>query len=141
MKSSASKVAAASLMSLRCAHIAAAASPQVTAPRAIIVSSSGEGAAEEGLTLLRRGGTAMDAAMAVAMIQPCFALGSFVSYGGIITVVYFDAKTHRVYTLDGGYNSVLGEVDAHTIPGPVGAARKATPDRSVTTVPTPGEEC
>jgi gamma-glutamyltranspeptidase/glutathione hydrolase len=120
VKSVASRIAAASLISMFCASVAAAASTEVTAPTAIVVSSSGPGAAEEGLNLLRRGGTAMDAAMAVAMIQPCYALGSFVSYGGVITIVYFDAKTHEIYTLDGGYNSVRGEKDPRTIPGPVG---------------------
>jgi gamma-glutamyltranspeptidase/glutathione hydrolase len=111
------KWAAAALLSQLGAHIAAVAGAEVTAPRAMVVTSSGAGAAQVGLTLLSRGGAAMDAAMAIAMIQPCLALGSFVSYGGIITVVYFDAGTHRVYTLDGGYNSVLEEKDAHTIPG------------------------
>ena len=60
--------------------------------------------------------------MAVAMIQPCYALGSFVSYGGLITVVYFDAKTREIYALDGGYNSVRGEKDPRTIPGAVSGA-------------------
>ena len=120
MKSVASKIAAAALILMAYASIAAAASLEVTAPTAIVVSSSGPGAAQEALDLMRRGGTAMDAAMAVAMIQPCYALGSFVSYGGIITIVYFDAKTHEIYTLDGGYNSVRGEKDPQSIPGPVG---------------------
>jgi gamma-glutamyltranspeptidase/glutathione hydrolase len=120
VKSVVSKIAAASLITMIYAPLATAATPEVTAPTAIIVSSSGPGATEEGLDLMRRGGTAMDAAMAIAMIQPCYALGSFVSYGGVITIVYFDARTHEIYTLDGGYNSVRGEKDPLTIPGPVG---------------------
>ena len=85
--------------------------------KGMVVASSGAGAAEAGLALLKRGGTAMDAAMAVAMMQPCRALGSFVSYGGIITLLYFDAATRKVYSLDAGFNTVRGEKNPLTIPG------------------------
>ena len=94
-----------------------AATPEVTAMKGMVVASTGVGAAEAGLDLLKRGGTAMDAAMAVAMLQPCRALGSYVSYGGIITLVYFDAATRRVYSLDAGFNTVRGEKNPLTIPG------------------------
>jgi gamma-glutamyltranspeptidase/glutathione hydrolase len=97
-----------------------AATPEVTAPHAMVVASSGAGAAEAGLELLKRGGTAMDAAMAVAMAQPCHALGSCVSYAGILTVVYFDASSGNVYSLDAGFNTVRGEKDPLTIPAPAG---------------------
>lgn len=86
----------------------------------MVVASSGAGAAEAGLELLKRGGTAMDAAMAVAMAQPCHAMGSFVSYAGILTLVYFDASSGNVYSLDAGFNTVRGEKDPLTIPAPAG---------------------
>ena len=97
-----------------------AATPEVTAPHAMVVASSGDGAADAGLELLKRGGTAMDAAMAVAMAQPCHAMGSFVSYAGIITLVYFEASSGKVYSLDGGFNTVREEKDPLTIPAPAG---------------------
>jgi len=97
-----------------------AATPEVTAAHAMVVASSGDGAADAGLELLKRGGTAMDAAMAVAMAQPCHAMGSFVSYAGIITLVYFEASSGKVYSLDGGFNTVRGEKDPLTIPAPAG---------------------
>jgi gamma-glutamyltranspeptidase / glutathione hydrolase len=97
-----------------------AATPEVTAPHAMVVASSGAGAADAGLELLKRGGTAMDAAMAVAVAQPCHAMGSFVSYAGILTLVYFDAASGKVYSLDGGFNTVRGEKNPLTIPGPAG---------------------
>lgn len=97
-----------------------AATPEVTAPHAMVVASSGDGAAQAGLELLKRGGTAMDAAMAVAMAQPCHAMGSFVSYAGIITLVYFEASTGKVYSLDAGFDTVRGEKDPLTIPAPAG---------------------
>jgi gamma-glutamyltranspeptidase/glutathione hydrolase len=105
------------LGSCLCAQPALAATPEVTAMKGMVVASSGTGAAEAGLALLRRGGTAMDAAMAVAMMQPCRALGSFVSYGGILTLLYFDAAARKVYSLDAGFNTVRGEKNPLTIPG------------------------
>lgn len=105
------------LAAMLCTWRALAATPEVTAKKAMVVASSGAGAAEAGLDVLKRGGTAMDAAMTVAMLQPCRALGSFVSYGGILTLVYFDATTHKVYSLDAGFNTVRGERNPLTIPG------------------------
>ena len=116
------------LASFLCAQPAHAATPEVTAMKGMVVASSGAGAAEAGLALLKRGGTAMDAAMAVAMMQPCRALGSFVSYGGIITLLYFDAATRKVYSLDAGFNTVRGEKNPLTIPGasPPTSSRRLT---------------
>ena len=43
----------------------------------------------------------MDAAMTAAMLQPCLAAGSYVSYAGIINVAYFDAASGKVFNLNG----------------------------------------
>jgi len=119
---SALTVAVAWLGSLLGTQPALAATPEITAAKGMVVASTGAGAAEAGLDLLKRGGTAMDAAMAVAMMQPCRALGSYVSYGGIITLVYFDAATRKPYSLDAGFNTVRGEKSPLTIPGGASAA-------------------
>ena len=101
------------------------ATPEFTAPHAVVVASSGAGAADAGLELLKRGGTAMDAAMAVVMAQPCHAMGSFVSYAGIITLLYFDAASGKLYSLDGGFNTVRGEKSPLTIPASQPSGRTA----------------
>src|SRR5690348_7362436 len=49
-----------------------------------------------GLEALRRGGNAADAAATVALTQMTRELGSVVSYAGIMTLLYYDAKTHQV---------------------------------------------
>jgi gamma-glutamyltranspeptidase / glutathione hydrolase len=69
-----------------------------------------------GLDALRQGGTAADAAATTALTQITTQLGSVVSYAGVFTMVYFDAKTHKVYSLDAGYNSYLHENDPTSIP-------------------------
>jgi gamma-glutamyltranspeptidase / glutathione hydrolase len=69
-----------------------------------------------GLQALRQGGTAADAAATTALTQITTQLGSVVSYAGVFTMVYFDAKTHKVYSMDAGYNSYLNENDPASIP-------------------------
>jgi gamma-glutamyltranspeptidase/glutathione hydrolase len=64
-----------------------------------VVSDSGP-ATRVGLEVLRRGGTAADAAVAVAStlgVTDPFVAG----IGGGGYFVYYDARTHRVYTIDG----------------------------------------
>ena len=41
--------------------------------------------------------------MTAAMLQPCVAAGSYVSYAGIIDVMYFDARSGKVFDLDAGF--------------------------------------
>jgi gamma-glutamyltranspeptidase/glutathione hydrolase len=85
---------------------------------------------QAGLRALEQGGDAADAATAVALTQVTMQLGSVVSYAGIMTALYYDAKTHKVYSLDGGYNSYRGETDPKSIPvgdlGPLNFGRKPT---------------
>ena len=69
-----------------------------------------------GIDALQQGGTAADAAAVVALTQITTALGSYVSYAGVMELVYYDAGTRKVYALDGGWNSYLGEKHPATIP-------------------------
>ncbi|MBV9194965.1 MAG: gamma-glutamyltransferase [Solirubrobacterales bacterium] len=64
------------------------------------VASDTVPATEAGLAVLRRGGTAADAAVAVAAtlgVSDPFVAG----IGGGGYLVYYDARTHQVYTIDG----------------------------------------
>ncbi len=69
-----------------------------------------------GIQTLKHGGNAADAAAATALTQVTMQLGSVVSYAGIFTMLYYDAKAHKVYSMDAGYNSYLQETDPKTIP-------------------------
>lgn len=73
-------------------------------------------AVHAGVEALRQGGTAADAAATVALTQITTALGSYVSYAGILQLVYFDAKSGKVYSLNAGWGSYLGETDPRSIP-------------------------
>ncbi|GAA0539926.1 gamma-glutamyltranspeptidase/glutathione hydrolase [Rhizomicrobium palustre] len=79
-------------------------------------------AVEAGLAMLRQGGSAADAAASVALTQVATQLGSVVSYAGIAMVVYYEAKTGKVYALDAGYGTWRGESDPASItPGDISA--------------------
>jgi gamma-glutamyltranspeptidase/glutathione hydrolase len=92
--------------------------PELVTSRGMVVATTGKGSAKAGVAALERGGTAMDAAMTVAMLQPCLAAGSYVSYAGILNLVYFEAATGKVWNLNAGYNTVKAETDPMGIPGP-----------------------
>ncbi len=83
-----------------------------------------------GVETLKQGGTAADAAATVALTQITMALGSYVSYAGILQLVYYDAKSGKVSTLNAGWNSYLGETDPKSIPvddlGPLAFGMKPT---------------
>src|SRR5262252_848674 len=57
----------------------------------LVATTTSPIAAHAGVEALRAGGTAADAAAAVALTQPAMALGSYVSYAGIMQALYYDA--------------------------------------------------
>jgi gamma-glutamyltranspeptidase/glutathione hydrolase len=69
-----------------------------------------------GLVTLQNGGNAADAATAIAMTAITMQVGSVVSYAGIMSMTYYEAKTGKVTSLDAGYNSYREETDPLTIP-------------------------
>ncbi len=97
-------------------HSAPAKAHAVTGSGGLVSSTVSPVAAYAGVQALNAGGNAADAAATVALTQITTQLGSVVSYAGIITGLYFEAATGQVHSLDGGYNSYLGEDDPATIP-------------------------
>jgi gamma-glutamyltranspeptidase/glutathione hydrolase len=73
-------------------------------------------AVHAGVQTLELGGNAADAAATTALTQITTQLGSVVSYAGIFTMLYYDAKAQKVFSMDAGYNSYLKETDPKTIP-------------------------
>lgn len=90
--------------------------PYVAAEKGMIVGTTGSLACRAGLEALKQGGSAADAAMTSALTQICLAAGSWVSYAGIMTMVYYDAKSEKVHYMFAGYNTVQEETDPKSIP-------------------------
>ena len=112
------RATAASLIMIATQVSAADASPQApVSDQGMVVGTTGAAAVQAGVDILKAGGSAMDAALATAMAQVTMAAGNWVSFAGIMTLVYYDAETSRVYNMNASYNTVFGEDDPLSIPG------------------------
>ncbi|WP_158607774.1 gamma-glutamyltransferase [Nocardia panacis] len=74
-------------------------------------------AARAGLEALKQGGNAIDAALTTALTQVALTAGAPISYFGIMSLVYYDAKSGSVRTMNAEWNTVAGETDPLSIPG------------------------
>jgi gamma-glutamyltranspeptidase/glutathione hydrolase len=99
----------------------------VEGKRGIISATVSPVSVYAGLETLKAGGDAADAAATTALTQVTMQLGSVVSYAGVFTMLYYDAYTHRVFSMDAGFNSYLHETDPGSIRvgdlGPLDPAR------------------
>lgn len=74
-------------------------------------------AARAGLEALKQGGGAIDAALTTALTQVALTAGAPISYFGIMSLVYYDAETGQVHTMNAEWNTVLAEDEPMSIPG------------------------
>lgn len=82
----------------------------------LIAATTGGWAADEGLAILKEGGSAADAAMATAICEVVHAGGSYVSFAGPMMMVYYDAASEKVFYMDAEYATPLEEKDPLSIP-------------------------
>ena len=82
-----------------------------TSSKAMTAGTSEPLAVHAGLEVLRHGGNAADAALTTALAQVALTAGAAISYAGILTAVYYDAASGKVYTLNASYNTVQNERD------------------------------
>lgn len=82
-------------------------------------------AARAGLEALNAGGNAIDAAATAALTQVAVTAGAPISYFGILSLVYYDAASGRVYTMNAEWNTVRGETEPMSIPGSISLASEA----------------
>ncbi|MEO8452816.1 MAG: gamma-glutamyltransferase, partial [Gemmatimonadota bacterium] len=87
--------------------------------RGAVTVAYGAYAARAGLEALERGGNAIDAALTTALTQVALTAGSPISYFGILSLAYYDAKSGQVTTMNATWNTVLGETSPLTIPGKI----------------------
>ena len=83
----------------------------------VVVGTTGPLSIKAGLEVLKKGGTAADAAMATSLAQVVECGGSYVSHAGILGMVYYEAATGKVLFLNAAYNTPREEKDPLTIPG------------------------
>src|ERR1700733_904608 len=81
----------------------------------MIAGTTGAQALEGGLEILKKGGNAMDAALSTSLSQIALAGGSWVSYAGLMNLIYYDAITGKVYDMNASFNTIKNENDPLTI--------------------------
>src|SRR4029434_222294 len=82
----------------------------------MVAATTGGVAVQAGLDILKEGGSAADAAMATALCEATHAGGSYVSFAGLLMMLYYDAASGQVYFLDAQFQTPLAEKDPHSIP-------------------------
>jgi gamma-glutamyltranspeptidase/glutathione hydrolase len=82
----------------------------------MVVGETNPFAVHAGVEALKRGGSAADAVLAAALAQAALNAGAAVSYAGILTAVYYDADSGKVYSLNAGWNTPRKEDDPLSIP-------------------------
>ena len=110
--------------------------PLAVGRQGMVVGTTGKVAVHAGLVALERGGSAIDAALAVALTQICLAGGSWVSYAGFTQIMYYEAATGRIHNLNAAYDTLRDERDPASIPSddPL-AATAPLPDGRTALVP------
>jgi gamma-glutamyltranspeptidase/glutathione hydrolase len=91
----------------------------------IIAGTSAASAVRAGLEALKQGGSAIDAALTHAMAEIVLLAGCCVSHAGFMTLVYYEAATGKVHSMNAGWNTVLAETDPLTIPNDKPSGRTA----------------
>ncbi len=86
--------------------------------KAMIAGVTNPFAVHEGLETLKRGGSAADAALTTALAQIALNAGAAMSYAGILTALYYDASSGKVYSLNAGWNIPRNETEPLSIPPP-----------------------
>jgi gamma-glutamyltranspeptidase/glutathione hydrolase len=81
----------------------------------VFISTGTTESKQVGQDILNRGGSAVDAALASALYRITQDMGYIVSFAGTYGMVYYEAKTGKVYSLDACFKTVLEEDDPLTI--------------------------
>lgn len=84
--------------------------------RGVVISTGPSQSIQVGIDMLDRGGSAVDAALASALHRITLDMGFIVSFAGIYMMVYYEASTGKVYSLNACFKTPLEEHDALTIP-------------------------
>ena len=81
-----------------------------------LISTGPPQSVQVGTDILERGGSAIDAALASALARITLDMGYIVSFAGIYMMVYYEASTGKVYSLNACFKIPLEEYDPLSIP-------------------------
>ena len=81
-----------------------------------VISTGTAQSIQAGVDMLNRGGSAVDAVLASALARITLDMGNIVSFAGIYLMVYYEAGTGKVSSLNACFKTVLEEDSPLTIP-------------------------
>ncbi len=99
--------------------------PLAEGRQGLIAATSGAAAVRAGLEALKQGGTAIDAVLTHSHADIVLMAGCCVSHAGFMSLVYYEARTGKVHTMNAGWNTVLEENDPLSIPRGTPSGRTA----------------
>ncbi|MCM2279135.1 MAG: gamma-glutamyltransferase family protein [Oligoflexia bacterium] len=76
----------------------------VRARKTVAAGLLGARAVRSALRTVEQGGNALDAALTGVLTEITLTGGAYISYAGIAEVLYYDAGSKKVYSLNGGYD-------------------------------------
>jgi gamma-glutamyltranspeptidase/glutathione hydrolase len=82
----------------------------------LITASMSHKGVDAGMRILKDGGSAVDAALSVALSEIAETGGKYISYAGMMSMVYYEKKSGKIYNLSSSFNSIRNETDPSTIP-------------------------
>lgn len=82
----------------------------------LITATSSQIAVDGGMEILNERGSAMDAALSVALAEIAATGGKYISYAGMLSLLYFEAETGTIQNMNAAFNTLENEVDPTTIP-------------------------
>ena len=82
----------------------------------LIAATNSKDAVDAGMKILEEGGSAMDAALSVALSEIAATGGKYISYAGVLNLMYYEAETGKIHNLNASFNTVLNETDPLSIP-------------------------
>jgi len=82
----------------------------------LITASMGQKGVDAGMEILSKEGSAVDAALSVALSEIAETGGKHVSFAGAINLIYYEKETGKVHNMNAAFNTVQNETDPLTIP-------------------------
>jgi gamma-glutamyltranspeptidase/glutathione hydrolase len=92
------------------------AAASTSAQNGMVVGTMAPEAVQAGVMVLKEGGSAVDAALTTALAQVPLMPGNFISYAGIMELLYYDAETGQVYSMNAVWDVPSAETDPLSIP-------------------------
>lgn len=87
-----------------------------TGSNGMIAATSGKQSIKAALEIMKEGGNACDAVLTCAMDEIVRAAGCWVSFAGMMSLVYYKAETGEIFTITGTYKTPYNETDPLSIP-------------------------